>query len=393
MIDKSEIIVDKEKIAIVVVGYNKVNGLNRLLKALNDAEYEDDNVPLVISIDASGNQQVYELAKEYKWKHGQKYVNIEKNRLGLKKHIFQCASICKFFRGVVILEDDLMVSPFFYRYCLAALEKYENDEKVAGIALYRNEVNGFVDLPFQPYANGYDVFAWQTVCSWGQLFNERMWVEFTSWLDSWNQDFGHIDMPRSIKEWTRAWSKFYYAYLIENDKYFIFPYDSLTTNFNDAGGEHGGGNQSIVQVSLLQGQRNYQFGDFEELVKYDVYGENRDIPSWLGLKSNDITIDFWGLKDIYNGRYILAPFSFPYKNIKGFSMSMRPWELNIKYGIVGEDIYLYDREVSEPITPLERKFSPNTVRYFLRNFNMKLLKTYMWECVKVKIKNRLHLNG
>ncbi len=391
MIEEGQIVVEKNKIAIVVVGYNKYNGLLRLLDSISHADYGSEQVPLVISIDASGNQDVYDLALNYEWKHGVKYVNIEKERLGLKDHIFQCASLTKYFKAVVLLEDDLMVSPYFYNYCNAVLDKYSNDNKVAGVALYRNEANGFVGLPFQPYENGYDVFAWQSVCSWGEMWNERMWNDFISWYEKWDKDFAPIDMPKRIKEWTRAWSKFYYAYMIMNDKYFIYPYQSLSTNFNDAGGEHGGGNASIVQVSLMMGPRNYNFGDFDRLVKYDVYGQNMDIHSWLGLKKEDITVDLYGLKDSYKGRYVLSIINLPYKQIRGFALNMRPLELNLKYNLEGDSIILYDRESTAEIIPPARIFDMKIVAYYLCIYDLQLLRSYIWDGIKNSIKHKLNL--
>lgn len=386
--------IDKQKIAIVVVGYNKPLGLKRLLNSINNANYDDiEGVPLYISIDASGNEEVYNIARNFQWKYGVKYVNIENERLGLKKHIFQCASLTSFFNGVIILEDDLFVSSSYYHYSVAALKHYGNNDKIAGIALYNEETNGYVDIPFQPEINEYDVYAWQTVCSWGEVWNERMWKDFTRWLESWDNDFQPIDMMDRIKKWERAWSKYYYAYMLQNDKYFIYPYQALSTNFNDAGGEHGGGNTSIVQVSLQQNNRDYKFGEFDRLVKYDVYCQNKAIPLWLGIKPEELTVDFFGLKDNYKGRYVLAPFQLPYKRIKGFALCMRPWEMNVKNNIEGDDFYLYDRGNSEIVIPPKRDFQLAVADYYLRGFNLGLLQKYMWNSVKQRIKRRLHING
>lgn len=383
----------KDKLAIVVVGYNKLNGLMRLLNCIDAAFYESDDIPLIVSIDASGNEDVYELAREFQWHHGKKYVNIETERLGLKNHIFQCASMTKYFKGVIILEDDLFLSPYFYHYSQAALDEYGEIQKIAGISLYQEEINGYVGLPFQAMINQYDVYAWQTVCSWGEVWNERMWNEFQNWLEKWDGDFEPIDMIGKIKRWPRAWSKFYYAFIISTDKYFIYPYQALSTNFNDAGGEHGGGDTSIVQVSLIQGKKDYRFGDFKDLVKYDVYSQNLSIPQWLEIPADDITIDFYGLKDLYKGHYILAPFELPYRLIKGFSLNMRPWEMNIKAGIDGDDIRLYYKENDEASLPPERVFTDGMASYYLRGFNQKLLDGYMWKSIKKRIRSRLHFNG
>ena len=379
---------NKEKLAIVVVGYNKVKGLNRLLTALNRASYDSQDVPIVISIDASNNEDVYAMATNYEWQHGTKYVNIEKERLGLKKHIFQCASLSKYFKGVVILEDDILVAPYFYHYCLSTLSKYGDDERVSGIALFTNEYDGFNGLPLQHVNSGYDVFAWQTVCSWGEIWNERMWNAFERWLNNWNEDFGPIDIPRRIKEWERAWSKYVYAYIVENDKYFIFPYESLTTNFNDDGGEHGDGDKSIFQISLLQGKKIYHLGDFDDLVKYDIYTTNKELPQWLGIDDSDLTVDFCGAVDLYKGHYVLTPFNLPYSQIKGFSLSMRPWELNVKYNIKGDDLKLYHRVESGITVPPKRELPLSLAIYTLRGYNFKLMIRYILFRIKKRIKRQ-----
>lgn len=358
---------NKERIAVVAIGYNRLKGLARLLGSVNDAVYDIPDVPLFISIDASGDQELYEYVRAFEWTHGPKYVNIQQERLGLKKHIFQCMSLSKYFKGVIILEDDIFVSPYFYHYACMTLDKYGDDERVAGIALYRNEYDGYSNIPFIPLNNGLDVFAWKSVCSWGEMLNERMWLQFSEWLMKWDEDFEKIDMNETIKGWSRAWSKFFYAFLVSQNKYFLFPYESLTTNFNDAGGEHGGG-EPIVQVSLQQGRRNYQFSDFDKLVKYDIYGHNEEIADWLGINRKEITVHFYMNNRRTNCRYILGHTGLPYKVIKGFALSMRPWELNIKNNILGNDIILYDRGSSDNIALRQGKYRFIFLMYFFGRY-------------------------
>ena len=173
-----ELSVQKDKVAIVVVGYNRIKSLSRLLDSLLKAEYPYKNIPLVISIDASGEQSLYEYVKNFTWPYGEKYVNIQKERLGLKNHIYKCGDLTKFFKAIVLLEDDLYVSPYFYEYVLWAVENYGCDPKIAEISLYKNESNGYVGLPFHQQEKGHDVFLMQDVSTWGDCFthlhgNER----------------------------------------------------------------------------------------------------------------------------------------------------------------------------------------------------------------------------
>ena len=50
---------NRDKIAVVVVGYNRLLSIKRLLESLERAEYPIDDVPLVISIDCSGDNDLY----------------------------------------------------------------------------------------------------------------------------------------------------------------------------------------------------------------------------------------------------------------------------------------------------------------------------------------------
>ena len=76
---------NKELFAIVSVGYNRLPSQKRLLEMLVKADYEGyKNVPLVISIDCSGDEDLYDFARHFEWPHGDKYVIIREERMGLK---------------------------------------------------------------------------------------------------------------------------------------------------------------------------------------------------------------------------------------------------------------------------------------------------------------------
>lgn len=379
-----------DKIAIIAIGYNRLKSMKRLLASLAQAEYSSCDVPLIISVDCSGDDELYRYVKMFKWIHGPKYVNIQTERLGLKKHLYQCISLSQYFKGVVLFEDDLYASPYFYEYVERTIEKYGDNDKIAEISLYNHEENGFVGIPFSPVNNGSDVYLAQHVSTWGECFTYQMWQKFAVWLkDHENDDFADVSIPAEIKSYKRAWSKYYNIYLALTDRYAVFPYVTLTTNFSDAG-EHGGTNNSMVQTSLLQGNRNYQFKDIDQLVVYDSFSQNVAIPSWLGLKTEDVVVDFYGMKEKYDRRYVLAPFELPFKKVRSFALSLRPWELNIKYGIEGNDLFLYEKNTSEIIPP-KRTFTYNVHNYFLRRYNAKSLLKYSIVSYWERLVNKLRM--
>ena len=77
-----------KKLAILAIGYNRVDSISRLLESLNVANYGGDQVPLIISIDNSGSDDVEKYANQFLWKHGEKIVKTYPERLGLRKTYF-----------------------------------------------------------------------------------------------------------------------------------------------------------------------------------------------------------------------------------------------------------------------------------------------------------------
>lgn len=377
---------NKELYAIVSVGYNRIKSQKRLLKSVKRADFSQyDNVPLVISIDCSWDEELYNYARNFEWPYGDKYVIIREKRMGLKEHILACGDLTAFFKGIILLEDDLFVAKDFYNYIVQMDKAYGDCENVASIALYSNEMNGFCWLPLVRLRNEADVFADQSICSWGEFWNSRMWREFREWYDKTDINWEELDMPRQIQEWTKAWSKFFYAYMIKNDKYSIYPYTSLSTNFSDAG-EHGDANNTIVQVSLQQGKKKYITLPFEQLVKYDVYSNNISMAKALNLSLNEVCLDLYGVRENeFKKRYYLTVRRLPYKIVKSFGLYMRPQELNVLENISGNDIFLYDTTITQ--RKPQCKSSQNRILYYLHGFGygtgVKNLYKASWTQTKV----------
>lgn len=376
---------NKELYAIVSVGYNRLKSQSRMLESVKRADFTSySNVPLVISIDCSGDEELYAYAREFEWPYGDKYVIIREKRMGLKEHILACGDLTQFFKGIILLEDDLYVAKDFYNYTVQMDNAYGDCEKVASIALYSNEMNGYCWLPLIRLKNDADVFADQSVSTWGEAWNARMWAEFREWLAKTEIPWSEIDMPHQIKEWTKAWSKYYDAYMVMEDKYSIYPYTSLTTNFSDAG-EHGSANNTIVQVSLQQGMKQYNFLPFEQLVKYDVYSNNLLLSEVLNLRREDVCLDLYGVRpNDKKCRYYLSVQRMPYKVVKSYGLYMRPQELNVIEDIPGNDIFLYD--TSEPGGKKQEGTISNRLIYYLHGFSYKYIPLAFWANCKILFK-------
>lgn len=381
---------EKDKIAIVVVGYNRLNSMKRLLGSLLHADYPDNNVPLIISLDNCGNSKLFDFANQFEWPFGTKKVIFHEKRLGLKNHIFACCDLSQFYRAVIILEDDLYVGPVFYQYTIAAVNKYEECDNIAGIALMYNEMNGYVGVPFTPLQTGYDAFAIQETCTWGECFTWTMWHKFREWLSNNEDTYKNVDMPDTIKNWTRAWSKYHNAYLVDTNKYFIYPYISCSTVFNDAG-EHGGSGLPDIQVSILQGKKEFIFCDFELLVKYDIYLNNTEIYNFLSLKDTELCLDLYGHNQNLKGsRYLLSIKKLPYKILNRYALQLRPQELNIFNSISGNDIMLYDTQQLTGRKIKKQSVGNNVINYHLKGFNKRFLVKYSLNYLIHGILRKLH---
>ena len=380
---------NKEKIAIVVVGYNRIDSMRRLLDSLSNSQYEHADIPLIISIDCSGDKALYDFVRQFEWTHGPKYVNIQEERLGLRKHILQCGGFTKYFKAVILLEDDIFVSEYFYQYVEKAVDFYYDEDRIGGISLYQNEMG--TSYPVMFMNDGSSTYLKQGPASWGECWTDRQWAKFKEWYSVFSDErFKEIDMPEYVKKWPKAWSKYYMAYLVETSRYFVFPFISHTTCFGDDG-EHATSFSNLGQVNLLCGKPFYFFKPFGEMIRYDSYGTNELVYKWLGLLPEELCVDFKCNKiNLNHCRFLLTPAVLPLKVIRSYGLKMRPMELNIKYCIPGNELFLYD--TIDGRANAVTVGNPATIsNYYLRGYNVRSAAKYVLRYYLNSIKHKLGL--
>ena len=175
-------------IAIIAIAYNREQSLQRLLTSLNAARYPEKDVTLIISIDKSDTDIVERAADAFVWKHGTKRVKKHEQNLGLLRHIMSQGEELDRYDAVIILEDDIVVSPAFYDFVEQCVAKYHDNDDIAGISLYNFPLNYMTELPFEPEKDGHDVFMMNTAQSWGEVWMRRQWRDFHSWYEQ-NTEF------------------------------------------------------------------------------------------------------------------------------------------------------------------------------------------------------------
>ncbi len=338
-----------EKIAIIAIAYNRVHSLERLLASLSAAHYGSGQVPLIISIDRSDTDEVERYAESFAWPVGPKTVVRHERNLGLKAHILSQGHWLDEYDAVVILEDDVVVARDFWNYVRQTVALYKDNDEVAGISLYGFAVNYHVRRPFVPLRTSDDVYFMNCASSWGQVWMRRQWRCFESWLAS-HADFTHSPaLPLSILSWkAQSWLKYHTRYCIEENKYFVFPYVSYSTNFSDLG-EHVDVQNSLYQVPLMQGRSGTLRlpGKVSDGVAYDGFFENKALYAALGVAEADCCLDLGGANGNRVGkRYWLTTGRHPYAVKRSYALVRRPVESNVLEGRAGSGIYLYDTHVS-----------------------------------------------
>ena len=333
-------------VAIIAVAYNRINGLKRLLNSLLHAEYEKDRPTLIISIDKSETSQIEEYANEFIWPYGEKYVRTFSQNQGLKKHILSCGDYFDRYDVIIVLEDDIYVSPSYYQFALKASEFYMDNQNIAGISLYKHLFNVDASRPFYPINKGADVFFMKYAQSWGQVWIKQQWIAFKKWYDDHYEIFNeHEDLPENVCRWSKSsWLKYHIRYCVENDKYFVYPYESLVTCFSDIG-EHNSRKIRRFQVPMLCNTKTefiFVPFDYEDsrCVVYDQYFENEELSRILHC---DCDIDLYGRRKKNNKRYLLTTKKLNYSIVKSWALELRPHEANVLYDIDGFSLFLYDK--------------------------------------------------
>ena len=335
------------KPAIVVVGYNRPDSIIRLLESINRATFPFEDIPLIVSIDECKlSNDVEEAAKSVPWIHGSKIIRRFQQRQGLKNHILLCGDLSYEYGAVIILEDDLMVSPSFYQFSYEACNFYNNDCAIAGVSLYSHMWNAYSGTRFIPSCDGCDVFLGQFSITWGECWTKKQWKSFRLWIEENEQkSLSRADVPPSINNWgEQSWGRLFVYYIVEKDIFYVVPHISMTTNFSDLG-EHCSKTDTSHQVRLLRDyKKDYSFKKSELLVKYDLFFERvLDDYNVSGISGKEICVNLNCTKNsTFSRRYLLSPLKLKYDVVDSFGLSVRPIDENITLNIKGNDIFLYD---------------------------------------------------
>ena len=148
---------------------------------------------------------------------------------------------------IIVLEDDLVTSPYFLSFMNNALETYQNDEKVMHISGYMFPID-HADMP--------ETFFLRTASCWGWATWNRAWRHFEKnpkkLLSKYSeQTINRFNMDGSYNFWAQVeqnerglidtWAVFWYASVFQKGGLCLHPKFSMVSNIgHDDTGLHCG---------------------------------------------------------------------------------------------------------------------------------------------------------
>lgn len=184
------------------------------------------------------------------------HVNERSRNFGLADSIVDgVGDLVSRFGNVIVLEDDVLTSPYFLRYMNDALERYRDEERVMQI-----DAHMFPVLP-----EGLpDSFFLRISFSWGWATWERAWRHFhrrgREYIDSFTpDDINKFNLDGAFDHWShllkneegsmKTWAVYWYACIFSRGGLCLYPRRSLAQNIGlDGSGENCGVAQSDLPV-------------------------------------------------------------------------------------------------------------------------------------------------
>jgi len=227
---------------IVLFAYNRPVHIQKTLNALaaNPLASESE---LIIFSDAPKNQEAIEgvqaVRSLIKNIQGFKSVNIiERNKnFGLANSIIDgVTTIVNQYGRLIVLEDDLVTSPFFLTYMNGGLKLYENDDRVASIHSFIYPVKK--ELPDYFFLRGADCLGWATWKRSWDIFNpdsqfllNEIKRQKLGKLFNFNDSYDYTGMLKAQSEGkVSSWAIRWYASAFLADKYTLYPGTSFVNH-------------------------------------------------------------------------------------------------------------------------------------------------------------------
>lgn len=235
---------------IALFVYNRLDHTQRTIQALKKNQLSAESDLIVFSDGPRSDAQINDVENVrafIKSITGFKSVNIiaRDRNYGLANSIIDgVTTVVNKYGNVIVMEDDLVTSPYFLQYMNDALAFYEQNKKVASIHGYVYSIEG---LPETFFLRGADCWGWATWSDRWQTFEPdgKKLLESLKSKDLIKRfDFnGTYAFSRMLKEQIKglnnSWAIRWHASVFLNNQYTLYPGKSLVENIgNDSSGTH-----------------------------------------------------------------------------------------------------------------------------------------------------------
>ena len=182
---------------IIILTYNRPDSLQECLEHLQGVELDGDKAMLEIWIDRSVenvvNNATLWVAKRFVWKHGDVRVHVQEQHAGIYGQWINTWRPPVNPREIgFFIEDDVMMSPYFYRWLKKAHQMYGHRDNIGGYSLQEDNIK----------IAGYDVFPaidlkvksrevaylYRVLGTWGFAPHPQRWRQFQDWFHGVYQD-------------------------------------------------------------------------------------------------------------------------------------------------------------------------------------------------------------
>lgn len=182
---------------LIVLTMDREESLRRLLQSLQRVNYDGDRVDLDVWIDrSSGSDEADETmsamvgaARDCKWDHGVRSIHKRMENAGLyEQWIYTWNVTEQSTETALILEDDLEVSPQFYKWLKQARNLYAVDPAVGAFTLQRGELRprqipGVASGKLRVDESEHPVYKYRLLGTWGFAPEKKIWLEFRAWYE------------------------------------------------------------------------------------------------------------------------------------------------------------------------------------------------------------------
>lgn len=242
-----------ETAPIALFVYNRQDHTRRTIEALKQNILAEHSDIYIFSDAPKSNAQVSAVSGVRSYIHeidGFKSVTIvlREANFGLARSIIDgVTTIVNKYGRIIVLEDDMATSPYFLTYMNEALEKYEDDDRVAGVHGWMIPVNN--PLPEAFFLPGADCWGWATwsrgwACfnSDGQFLLDELIRRNLIYVFDYNGSYPYSKMLKDqINGDNDSWAVRWYASAFLAGKLTLHPGRSLVHNTGiDNSGTHCG---------------------------------------------------------------------------------------------------------------------------------------------------------